>query len=69
MRRRSTPDIAVEFQPLTESQIELLTRLGKREAELIDQLEAAVRSGDRDLCWQIAQALCGVEDQARKVKE
>lgn len=54
---------------LTDSQIETLMNFGKREAELIDELEAATRNGDRDLAWQIAQALCRIEDEARKRPE
>ncbi len=39
---------------------------GKREADLIEQMEAATRDGDRDLCWQIAQELCRIRDEAHQ---
>jgi len=35
-----------------------------REAELLDELEAAVRAGDKVLAWQIAVALTGVQSEA-----
>jgi hypothetical protein len=34
--------------------------LGRREAELIDEIEAAARVGDRNLVWQIVEALVRV---------
>jgi hypothetical protein len=51
---------------LTDSQIETFIRFGREEAQLIDELEAAVRTGDRDAAWRIAQALCRIEDEARR---
>ena len=36
---------------------------GKREADLIDEMTAAARAGDRNLVWQLAHALCEIEDQ------
>lgn len=49
---------------LTDSELERLMSFGRREAELIDELEEATRNGDRDLAWQIAQTLVRVEDEA-----
>jgi hypothetical protein len=48
---------------MTESQIDALMNLGREEAALLDELEAATRAGDRDEVWRIAQALCGIEDK------
>jgi hypothetical protein len=51
-------------EELSEAQIEQLMNFGKREADLIDEIVAAARAGDRNLVWQIAQALVEIEDQA-----
>jgi hypothetical protein len=51
---------------LSDHQIETLMAFGRREADLIEQMEAAARDGDRDLVWQIAQALCRIEDEAKQ---
>ena len=62
------PDIRVDRRPaeeLSDAQVERLMAFGRHEAELIDQMEAAARDGDRELVWQIAQALCRIEDQLR----
>jgi hypothetical protein len=64
------PNLRVERRPaeeLTDAQIEQLMTFGSKEAELIDDLEAATRAGDKDLVWQIAQALCHAEDEAKKL--
>lgn len=50
---------------MTESQIESLLALGRREAAIIDELEAAVRAGDKDLAWRLAVTLVELQDQAR----
>ena len=52
---------------LSDQQIEQLMSFGRREAELLDQMECAVRSGDRNLTWQLAQALCECQDEARQM--
>jgi hypothetical protein len=36
---------------------------GKREAELIDEMVAAARIGDRTSVWRIVEALVAIEDQ------
>lgn len=53
-------------EELDDAQIERLMDFGKREADLIEQMEAATRDGDRDLCWQIAQELCRIRDEAHQ---
>jgi hypothetical protein len=66
----STSRIRVERRPadeLSDHQFEVLMSLGRREADLIDEMEAAARAGDRDLVWHIAEALVGLQDQAAKV--
>jgi hypothetical protein len=63
MKRKHEPvSIAVEFRPvedLTDAQIETLINFGRREAELLDQLEEVVASNDRERAWQICIALVG----------
>ena len=64
----NNPRIRAERIPadeLTDAQIERLMEFGCREANLIDEMEAAVRSGDRNLTWQLAEALVRLQDQAR----
>jgi len=56
--RRSTED-------LTDSQIEQLMTFGRREADLLDKLEAATRAGDRNLVFEIAQVFCQLEEENR----
>ena len=66
--RNSNPSFRVVARPveeLSDAQIEHLIAVGKREADLIDQMEEAVRHGDRNLVWQIAQALVRVHDEAK----
>jgi hypothetical protein len=53
---------------LSDQQIEQLMSFGRREAELLDRMEAATRAGDRDAVWQIAQALCVCQDEVRQMK-
>lgn len=55
-------------EELTDSQVERLIQFGRWEADLIDQMEAAARAGDRELVWQIAQALVEIEDQRKASK-
>jgi hypothetical protein len=47
---------------LTDHQIERLVQFGQREADLIDEMEVAARLGDRNLVWQIAEALVQLQD-------
>jgi hypothetical protein len=64
------PRIRVERIPadeLAEHQIETLMSFGRREADLIDQMEAAARVGDRNLVWQLAEALVRCQDEARRI--
>lgn len=63
---KTTPRICVErrsIDELSDAQIEQLMAFGKREAELLEEIEAAVRVGDRNLVWQLARALCQIEDE------
>jgi hypothetical protein len=69
MKAGMTPRLRVfrpEVQELSDDQFEQLISVGKREADLIEEMEQAVRAGDRNLVWQIAQALCRSEDQVRE---
>jgi hypothetical protein len=66
----NTSRIPVERVPadeLSDSQIERLMEIGSAEADLIDEMESAVRAGDRDLVWQLAATLVRHQDEARKV--
>lgn len=54
------------YAELNDTQIDTLIGFGKREGELLDELTAAVRANDRDLAWQIAEALNRIEDEARQ---
>jgi hypothetical protein len=68
----NTPRIRVERVPaddLSAHQIERLMAFGKREADLIDEMETAARAGDRDLVWQLAEALVRCQDEAHHVAE
>jgi len=68
----SNPRIRVERTPadeLSDHQIEQLMAFGRREAELVDQMEAAARAGDRALVWQLAEELVRYQDEARQVAE
>jgi hypothetical protein len=55
-----------EPEELSDIQVERLMSFGRDEADLIDQMEAATRAGDRDLVWQLAQALCRIQDDVRQ---
>jgi hypothetical protein len=50
-------------EELSDSQIERLMDFGRREADLITEMAEAARAGDRNLVWQLAQALVDIEDQ------
>jgi hypothetical protein len=66
----NNPSIRAERRPvaqLTDNQIQELIGLGKREAEVIDEMESATRRGDRDLAWQLAQTLVQLADEAGEV--
>lgn len=56
-------------EELSDVQIEQLMNFGKREADLIDEMEAAARVGDKNLLWQLAEALVRCEDEARQIAE
>lgn len=69
-RHQSAPRIRASVRPveeMTESQVEALMTLGRREAELMDRLEVAARTGDKDEVWRIAQEYCRIEDDINKV--
>jgi hypothetical protein len=57
----------IPAEELSDHQIEALMAFGKREAALIDEMEAAARAGDRDLVWQLAEALVRCQDEAQQV--
>jgi hypothetical protein len=66
----NTARIRVERVPadeLSDHQIQRLIEFGKREAELIDEMEAATRAGDRNLVWQLAEELVHFQDEAQQV--
>jgi hypothetical protein len=54
-------------EEMSERQIQALIDLGKNEAELIDQLEAAVNAGDKVKVWEIAVAITASAAEAGKV--
>jgi hypothetical protein len=64
------PRIRVERIPaaeLSDYQMEQLMAFGKREADLIDEMEVATRNGDRNLVWQLAEAFVRLQDEAQQV--
>jgi hypothetical protein len=66
------PSIRVERVPaeeLSDHQLERLMAFGRREADLIDEMEAAARVGDRDSVWRLAEALVRFQDEAKQVTE
>ena len=68
----TTPRIRAErrsVDELSDRQIEELMAFGKREAGLIDDMEAAVRRGDRDGLWALGETLVRMQDEAAKVTE
>jgi hypothetical protein len=52
---------------MTDHQIEQVMDFGRREAELIDRLEAATRAGNRELAWDLSQELCRIGDSVHAV--
>jgi hypothetical protein len=52
-------------EDFSDTEIEKLMDFGRREADLLEEMEAAVRTGDRELVWQLAKALVEIEDQSR----
>ena len=67
---RQTPHLRVvrrAADELSDQQIEQLMSFGKREALLLDEMEAAVRTGDRALVWQLATSLVRCQDEARQM--
>jgi hypothetical protein len=59
-RPKGNSHIALEcraIEDLTDGQIQALIDLGRREAELLDALEEAVASNDRERAWQICIAI------------
>ena len=55
------------IEEMSNSQIECLMAFGRQEAELLDELELAVHKGNRELVWQLAEALCSLRDQEGEV--
>jgi hypothetical protein len=55
-------------EELSDAQIERLIGFGRAEADVIDELEAAARAGDRELAWQLARKLVELQDAAAAVK-
>ena len=66
----SQPRIRVKRIPaedLSDHQIERLMEFGRREADLIEQMEEAARTGDRGKLWRLAEELVRLQDQAGQV--
>jgi len=64
------PSVRVErrtVHDLTDTQIETLVSIGTHQGELVEQLQAAVREGDRETAWRISEELVKTEDEARRV--
>jgi hypothetical protein len=62
--------IRVERRPpedFSDHQIETLMNFGKREADLINEMDAAVQVGDRNLVWQLAVTLTQLHDERAQV--
>lgn len=69
---QQTPRLRVVRRPaeeLSDEQIARLLDFGRREADLITEMEAAARAGDRNLVWELAEALVRCQDEARQVTE
>jgi len=69
-KQQRVPRIRAEVRDpaeMAESQLDALMSLGRREAQLMDRLEAATRAGDRDAVWEIAQEYCRIEDEIQGV--
>jgi hypothetical protein len=68
-RAQRVPRIRAAARPpeeWTESQVETILAFGRREGEIIDQIVDATRCGDRNLCWQLAETLVRIEDEAKE---
>jgi hypothetical protein len=51
---------------LSDDEIQRLMAFGRREAELLDEMEAAARAGDRNQVWRIAEELVRIQDAAKQ---
>jgi hypothetical protein len=51
---------------LTDTEFQRLMAFGRREAELIDEMEAAARAGDRNEVWRLAEELVRIQDAAKQ---
>jgi hypothetical protein len=72
MSNNNTPRLRVvrrAVEELSDGQIERLIDFGRREADLIAQMEEATRNGNRSLVWQLAEALVRFQDEAKQVTE
>jgi hypothetical protein len=56
-----------EPEELSDAQIAKLISFGRREAGLIEEIEQAARSGDREKLWRLAEELVRLQDQAGQV--
>jgi hypothetical protein len=64
------PNMRFDRRPpseLTAAQIAELMAFGIEEATILDKLEAATRSGDRQRAWELCQELCNVSDSAARM--
>jgi hypothetical protein len=52
---------------LSDSEIDRLVSLGKREAEMLDLLIKAARRGDRESVWTIAAAFAETQAEIEKL--
>jgi hypothetical protein len=55
-----------EFRPLTADDIDFLIGVGRREAELLDQLQERLEQNDERGALVIARELCGLEKKIRE---
>jgi hypothetical protein len=64
------PKLSVErrsIEELSERQIAELMAFGVEEATIIDEIENATRTGNRERAWELCQRLCDVEDEAQRM--
>jgi hypothetical protein len=47
---------------INESDLDYFVALGQAHADLVAQLEAAVKAGDRERAWELARLICHVEE-------
>jgi hypothetical protein len=65
-RTNSIRAIRREAEELSDGAIERLVNFGRREAAVLDEMEAAARTGNRERTWELAQELCRLQDEAHR---